>query len=33
MYVIEEKTTAIRKTYNRSVEELILDFKNDVLNK
>ncbi len=27
MYIIEDKTTAFRKTYNRSVEELILDFK------
>lgn len=33
MYTIEDKTTAFSKTYNRSVEELILDFKNNVLNK
>ncbi len=33
MYIIEDKTVAFRKTYNKSAEELILDFRKDVLNK
>ncbi|HAY70938.1 MAG TPA: hypothetical protein DCX89_03540 [Saprospirales bacterium] len=33
MYIIEDKTVAFRKTYNKSTEELICDFRNYVINK
>lgn len=32
MYVIEDKSNAFRKTYNKSAEELILDFRKNALN-